>query len=139
GYALDALREAFYGGYADRLMLVTYEALTRDPEGTLRILYDFIGEPYFAHDFDNVDYEAGEFDMSIGAPGLHRGRTKVEVIDRPSTLPPKLMRGFGGDAFWTNQELNVHGVPVVKYVLHPPSSNESPQPAKSRRKKDVSA
>ena len=36
GYALDCLREAFYGGYADRMIVVTYEALTRDPAGTLK-------------------------------------------------------------------------------------------------------
>jgi sulfotransferase len=139
GYALDALREAFYGGYPDRLMLVTYEALTRDPEGTLRIIYDFVGEPYFAHDFDNVEYEAEEFDMSIGAPGLHRVRRKVEFIERPSVLPPELMKRFEGDAFWTNPDLNVHGVPVVQYVTHSPPLSESEAPAKSRRTKDISA
>lgn len=139
GYALDALREAFYGGYADRLMLVTYEALTRDPAGTLDILYDFLGETRFDHDFGNVIYEADEFDMSIGAPGLHTVRRKVEFIDRPPILPPEIMQRFEGDAFWTNPDLNVHGVPVVQYVAHPPPSTDSPAPAKPRRKRDVSA
>ena len=36
GFALDCLREAFYGGWADRMIIVTYEALTRDPAGQCR-------------------------------------------------------------------------------------------------------
>ena len=59
------MREAFYGGYADRLILVTYEALTRDPDGTMEAIYDFIGEDRFAHDFDNVEYEADAFRQSL--------------------------------------------------------------------------
>ena len=31
GYALDALREAFFGEHAPRLILVEYQALTRAP------------------------------------------------------------------------------------------------------------
>src|ERR1043165_1945874 len=44
GFALDALREAFYGEHAGRLMLVTYQALTREPDATMAQIYDFIGE-----------------------------------------------------------------------------------------------
>lgn len=69
GYALDCLREAFYGGYADKMIVVTYEALTCDPTGTLDIVYDFIGEKPFAHDFNNVEYSADEFDAGLGSPG----------------------------------------------------------------------
>jgi sulfotransferase len=126
GYALDALREAYYGGYGDRLMLVTYEALTRDPAGTLSLIYDFVGEQPYAHDFDNVVYDADEFDMTIGAPGLHTVRRKVEFADRPTILPPDLFAKFENDAFWTNPDLNVHGVPVVQYV-----QNAAPQPESS--------
>lgn len=116
GYALDALREAFYGGYADRLILVAYEALTRDPAGTLEAIYDFIGEERFAHDFDNVEYEADAFDATLGSPGLHTVRSKVEFIERPTVLPPELFARFENDAFWMNPELNVHNVPVVRYA-----------------------
>ncbi len=114
GYALDCLREAFFGGYADRMIIVTYEALTRDPEGTLRIIYDFIGERPYAHDFDNVEYSADEFDESLGSPGLHTVRRKVEFIERPSILPPELFTRYENDCFWMNPELNVHGVPIIR-------------------------
>src|SRR5215472_629073 len=36
GFALDALREAFWGEHANRLILVGYEALAKNPAGTLK-------------------------------------------------------------------------------------------------------
>ena len=117
GYALDAVREAFYGGYPDRLILLTYEALTRDPAGAIAAVYDFLGEASFDHNFDDVVYEAAEFDAGIGTPGLHTVRRKVEFVDRPTILPPDLFARFEGDAFWTNPDANVHGVPIIRYVV----------------------
>ena len=114
GYALDCLREAFYGGYADQMIVVTYEALTRDPGGTLKIIYNFIGEEPFEHDFDNVEYSAEAFDAGLGSPGLHTVRSKVEFIERPSILPPELFARYENDAFWMNPDLNVHSVPIVR-------------------------
>jgi sulfotransferase len=115
GFALDCLREAFYGGWADRMILVTYEALARDPAGTIAQLYDFIGQPAFAHDFDNVEYSADEFDEALGSPGLHTVRRKVDFLERPTVLPPELFQRFENDAFWMNPDLNVHGVRVIRY------------------------
>ena len=105
GYALDALREAYFGEHAGRLILVEYEALTRDPKGTLAHLYDFLGEAPFAHDFQNVDYEARDFDLAIGAPGLHTVRREVSFLPRPTILPPELFRRFEGNSFWDDPDL----------------------------------
>jgi sulfotransferase len=113
GFAIDALREAFWGEHADRLILVGYEALTRNPEDTLRKLYAFLGEPWFVHDFDNVEYEANEFDLALGTPNLHKVRRKVEWIERRTVLPPDLFDRFVNDAFWAVTELNINGVPVI--------------------------
>ena len=115
GFAMDALREAFWGEHADRLILVGYEALAKRPEQTLRQIYDFLGEPWFAHDYDNVEYAADEFDLALGTPNLHTVRRKVEWIDRSSVLPPELFDRFVNDAFWTVPELNTHNVPVILY------------------------
>ncbi len=113
GFALDALREAAFGEHANRLILVDYEALTRQPRRTLARLYDFLDEPGFAHDFDDVEYAADEFDMALGTPGLHTVRRKVEYVERVTVLPPGLFQRFGGDAFWADPGTNIHGVPVV--------------------------
>lgn len=115
GFAMDALREAFWGEHADRIILVGYEALAKNPENTLRTLYDFLGEAWFPHDFDNVEYEADEFDLALGTPDLHTVRRKVEWLERDSILPPDLFNRFVNDAFWTLPELNIQN---VRLILH---------------------
>ncbi len=115
GFAIDALREAFWGEHADRLILVGYEALAKRPDDTLRRLYEFLGEPWYPHDYDNVEYEADEFDLALGTPNLHRVRRKVEWIERTTVLPPELFDRFLNDAFWAVPELNTRNVPVILY------------------------
>src|SRR5579859_1464102 len=71
GFSFQATKDAFYGQYAPgQLLLLTYESLVSDPAKTLRSLYQFIGEPWFDHDFDNIEYNANEFDERVGMPGL---------------------------------------------------------------------
>jgi sulfotransferase len=115
GFALDALKEAFFGEQADRLILIDYEALARRPKETMAELYHFIGEPPFAHDFDDVEYSALDFDRQLGTPGLHSVARKVQWVGRESVLPPELFRRFENDAFWMNSAANVR---KVKMVLH---------------------
>lgn len=113
GYAYDALKEAFHGEHADRLLLVQYETLTREPAKVLRAIYDFLGEPAFRHDTEHVDYDAEAFDAKAGTPGLHAVRPRVETNERPSILPPDLFQRFAGDAFWRDPKLNPRGVRIV--------------------------
>ena len=50
GDTLDALREAYFGVDANRLILIEYQALTRSTTETLRMLYEMLDEPNFAHE-----------------------------------------------------------------------------------------
>jgi sulfotransferase len=113
GYSLDALREAFFGPHADRLLLIDYEALVRNPEFTLRALYEFVDQPWFKHDFNSLDYQAQEFDLALGTPNLHTVRSRVEWIERNSVLPPHVFERFSNDAFWTDPALNINNVRVL--------------------------
>jgi len=60
GQAWSTLREAWFGDFAKRLIVIPYDTLVRDPRTTLQHLYDELGETYFAHDFHNVVYDAPE-------------------------------------------------------------------------------
>jgi len=113
GYALDALREAYFGDQSDRLILVSYEALAQKPAQTIESLYDFLDEPRYRHDFDNVEFDSRDFDLALGTPDLHTVRRKVEWIERRSVLPPDLFHRFDHDAFWTLPEDAPSHVPVL--------------------------
>jgi len=113
GHAYNALKEAFYGEHAQHLMVLQYETLVRDPMTALAAIYDFIGEPPFRHDIDNVHYEADAFDARAGMPGLHVVRKKVVAEERATVLPPDVFRRFENDAFWLNAQANIRGVTVV--------------------------
>ena len=81
GFAWNALREAFCGERSDKLLALTYETLTTRPDMAIEAVYDFIGEKRFAHDFDNVEFDADEFDRRLGTPGLHRvGRSRAGAV-----------------------------------------------------------
>jgi sulfotransferase len=114
GFAWNALREAYFGEDADRLLLVSYETLTSNPRAALDAIYQFIGEPPFAHDPDNVVFDdAVEFDARLGTPGLHAVGRVVHAVARPTVLPPDLFRRYEPDSFWRDASLNLRGVPVV--------------------------
>lgn len=100
GSAWTALKEAYYGEYSDRLLIVDYDLLTQYPAKTLSLFYQFIGEPEFDHDFNEVEYEDSEFDRKLGVKGLHSVRKKVEFRSRRSILPPDLFVKYQDMDFW---------------------------------------
>lgn len=113
GFAWNALREAFFGDESDRLMLLTYETLTTDPGHAIKAVYDFIGEPHFEHDFDDIHFDARAFDERLGTPGLHDVGAAVRSEQRHTILPPDLFARVEGDSFWLDPERNRRGVTIV--------------------------
>ncbi len=117
GYALDALKEGFFGDQARHLVLLEYEALARAPQATLRHLYRLLDEPFFQHDLDHVDYAADEFDLALGARGLHAIRPRVEWLERQTVLPPDVFMRFQNDMFWQSPEANLRQVPIINLAM----------------------
>ncbi len=113
GTPYAGLREAFYGLHSDRLILVTYESLTRSPETTLGAIYQFIGEPPFRHDFRNVQFATDAYDERIGIAGLHRVTPVVKYAERRTILPPDLFRLHGASEFWRDESNNPNKVRVI--------------------------
>lgn len=100
GFAYNALREACYGEEAERLLLIDYAHLTHQPAGVLALIYRFLGEQPFPHDFENVAFDAETFDATLGLPGLHRVKPKVAPQPRETVLPPDLFQRFARQTFW---------------------------------------
>jgi sulfotransferase len=113
GLPWSTLREAWFGEHANHLIVVTYDNLTKDPERTMRYLYDLLEEPYFHHDFDNVIYDEPDYDAQIGMPGMHTVKQKVAYKERKPVLPPDIFAKFATSHFWENRSLNPRGVTVI--------------------------
>lgn len=100
GFPWHALREACYSEFANRLILIEYDLLTHRPAEVFKLLYEFLEEPWFEHDFENVEYDAPQFDAQLGLDGLHRVHKKVEPRPRKTVLPPDLFERYSKIAFW---------------------------------------
>ncbi len=118
GFAWAALKEAYYGEHAASLLLVDYDLLAQAPEKVLRLVYDFIGEPWYPHDFDSLSYDAPAFDQALGLSGLHRVRPRVGAESRRTILPPDLFAQYSDMSFWND------GVGSAAHVIR--ASNNEP-------------
>ena len=107
GAAWTNLKEAFYGPQADHLLIVDYDYLTSAPRETMALIYRFLDEEPFDHDFDNVEYDEPEFDASLATPGLHHVGRQVRFTPRRTILPPDLFDRFSKLNFWNDSAPNL--------------------------------
>ncbi|HTZ22175.1 MAG TPA: sulfotransferase [Opitutaceae bacterium] len=110
GFSYYALKEAFYSPEARNILVIDYDILTQAPAKVLPLIYQFLGEPIYAHDFDNLDYQEPAFDARLGLSGLHEIKRKVAHRPRPTVLPPDLFKQYSQLDFWKNNEGSVANV-----------------------------
>jgi sulfotransferase len=113
GFALMALKQAMHSAESGRLLLLPYETLVREPAHALQTVYGFLGLPPHTHDFDNIAFDAAEFDDRLGTPGLHHVRPQARIVERQTILPPDLWRRYEGESIWRDPAFNTRGVRVV--------------------------
>jgi sulfotransferase len=102
GIAYNRLKDAVDRGYGDRMLLIEFEHLTTHPEVTLRSIYNFLGEEYFDHDFNNVEQVTQENDDLHGIPGLHTIRPVVKPVhvDAKAIIGQEAFDKFSNAEFW---------------------------------------
>jgi sulfotransferase len=92
GRAWAGIKEAYYGADAAHMLLIDYDILAQRPRECLDLIYSFIGERLYAHDFENV---------------RHGGRTaRIEFKPRETILPPDVFQRFEQMTFWRNPSLS---------------------------------
>lgn len=126
GFAWSALREAFYGEHAQALLVVDYDLLTQAPDKVMPLIYQFLGEQPYDHDFDRVEYDAPEFDAALGVNDLHRIRPRVAFESRRTILPPDLFDQYADMAFWRNAPDSAAN--VITAAEKPPADTASAEP-----------
>jgi sulfotransferase len=96
GYSLNAVQEAYYGLHRDRLLMVNYDNLAQFPDRTMAEIHEKLELPAFEYTFDAIEPIPGAalFDQSIGTPGLHSLKKRVEYLPRQSLLPPVILNSL---------------------------------------------
>jgi sulfotransferase len=102
GFAYNGIKQAMFGPNKENVMIVQYDQLAKNPKLVMKKVYEFIGEPWYEHNFDSVEASWDEFDTDMNIKGLHHVRQKVEFKNRPTILPPDLFNHLEQMDFWKN-------------------------------------
>jgi sulfotransferase len=84
-------------GYAlnpEMIHFIEYENLCKEPERTMRGIYEFLEKPYYSHDFENVEYSNENFDNACNLKDLHTVKRKVEYKPPRIILPPEIVKKY---------------------------------------------
>ena len=103
GIALQRTLDCFQRGVAKDMLFLRYEDFTRDPQGEINKVYDFIGEEHFAHDFSNLKKEVYEDDSHFGVFGRHHVAPNVtpsKPRDWEETLPTYVAQEIRQNYAW---------------------------------------
>jgi sulfotransferase len=99
-FAYDSLKEALTGNNTDKIFLIEYNQLVTSPDNIIKSLYNFIGEPYFEHNFLELESNYDEFDLDVGIKGLHHIRKEVSLIKRAPIIPQDIWKKYEGLEGW---------------------------------------
>lgn len=122
GLAWSGLKEAFYSAEGHAMLVIDYELLVRRPGEVLPLIYRFIGEEPFAHDFERLEFDTPEYDEGLGLAGLHKVRAKVAFEARQTILPPDLFEQYSRLSFWHDTS----GSRANVMTIRPDARAESP-------------
>lgn len=99
GFPYIGIKQAITSNEKTMLMLVEYDELCKMPKEIMTAIYSFINEPYFEHDFDNVEASWEEYDYEVGIR-LHDVKKQVKYTPRQSILPPDIQQKYSNMEVW---------------------------------------
>jgi sulfotransferase len=94
------VQQSMFSNEIGHICYVEYDTLVQNPRAVMQKIYQFLGETWYEHDFDNVEDSYDEFDNQAKISGLHTVRRKVEYQDRRSILPGELWDRYSPMSFW---------------------------------------
>lgn len=81
GLAYNRVKDVLMKGKNQLLLFVEFDDLTKNPEITLKRIYNFIEKPFFEHNFNDIKQVTKEDDLNIHKiPGLHTIKSKIEPV-----------------------------------------------------------
>lgn len=131
GLGWSSLKEAFYSEEGKNLLLIDYDILSQRPAEVMPLVYGFLGEEAFEHDFDNLDFDAPEYDDGLGVKGLHKVRRKVSFQPRRTVLPPDLFDQYSRLSFWHDTAASRANVIMIRHDNDMPMDGSTPMPGQA--------
>jgi sulfotransferase len=106
GMSYNALYESFKKGHQDKILLVEYDDLVRNPQKELNKIYDFLEEKRFSHSFENVKPKFDENDEVYQLDSMHSVRDNVEKIHRDNEkyLSKYIINKYKHMEFWRQRQ-----------------------------------
>ena len=83
-----------YAANPEMIHFIEYENLCKEPEKTMRGVYEFLEKPYYSHDFENVEYSNENFDRACNLKDLHTVKRRVEYKPPRCILPPEIVKKY---------------------------------------------
>jgi sulfotransferase len=99
GFPYIGIKQAITSSEKNMLMLIEYNELCKNPEKTIKSVYNFINQEYYEHNYNDVEASWDEYDSEIGIK-LHQVRKKVEFIPREFILPPDILQKYANMEVW---------------------------------------
>ncbi len=78
GTQLKYLKDIYEKRIQEKILFVKYEDFCTNPNQELRRIYEYIEEPFFQHNFDQIIKEVEEDDRFWGMYGDHKVKEKLE-------------------------------------------------------------
>mgnify|MGYP003110297442 CR=1 FL=1 len=100
---LNLLKES-HAAYPEMIYFIEYNDLCKNPEKTIRGVYNFLEMPYYDHDYENVEYSNEKFDEKINVKGMHTVRKKVEYVPKKLSIPKDLINLYKNLEFWRDEK-----------------------------------
>ncbi len=102
GQSLNLVHDALAGPLSERMIVVDYDRLLARPAETMGLLYRFLREPAFEHDFKNFSFELPRLDTFLNTPGLHSIDGPLRPATREMLLPADMAKALSKRAVWTD-------------------------------------
>lgn len=90
GLAIERLYQIFREGINNKMLFVRFEDFCSNPKKEMERIYQYLGLPYYEHDFDNVEQITVEDDSVYGIYGDHQIKNKITPVknDYKDVLSP---------------------------------------------------
>lgn len=100
GFAYNCVKQGITSEHKSSIIIIEYDKLAKNPEMIMKVIYNFINEPYFEHDFNNVAASYPDFDEDVQLPQLHDTRKVVEHKEQEMIIPPDIIQRVQGMEVW---------------------------------------